>query len=117
MQRKKPSMPTEKRGQRLVNGVRWAWFCSRQCNGQAVGYTDRSGERALAGTRANQAKARERALRRLIEACKSVADVEGRVPIKAIVKVLMTEGRRDYLRGYAAGLYRERQRWERGHAA
>jgi hypothetical protein len=110
---KKRSFPVEALGMRIIDGVRWAWYCSRQCNGQAVGELPQTPANARAASRANVLKAERRMLARLVAVCRDVMDDQQRVPLKALVRAAMAEGRRQYGRGFGAGVYAERRRQSR----
>lgn len=103
--------PPSARGVRMVNGKRWRWCCSPACSAQdrmanGAGYAN-----ALKAGTVSTRKARERVLRRLIEACKPHLDERGRVDPKHLVKAVMYELR------MAGQRQRFRRRYHEGFAA
>jgi hypothetical protein len=106
---------TYKRGPRVIDGTRWAWFCSKACAGAANAEVAlRSPLRKARHTLWTQA-AQRRCLQRLVVACRDVIDANGKVDPKDFVRMMMRElmvarcqaadtGRRQVRRALSAGL-------------
>lgn len=108
MGRKEP-----KRGPRVIDGVRWRWFCSRVCASRQMGQ-DNCRTQVFRMAEAKHRQQRERVvLGRLVKAVKPFVDDSGRVPASALVKAAMMELRIAYHRGYCAGVLRRHPPQER----
>lgn len=90
------------RGDRIVDGVRWCWCCSRACNGSNRERLTPD-IRARIG-RANRETAERRVLERITAACKGAMDERGMVPAKAIARAWMLTVRQAYANGYSLAL-------------
>ena len=103
------------RGHRIVDGVRWCWYCSRQCNGSNK---DRLTPdiRARIG-RAHREMAERRTLKRIIEACKGAMDARGMVKAQTIARVWMEENRKAYSRGFTVAWHQGKRDRKKAEAA
>jgi hypothetical protein len=82
----------------VFDGIRWRWFCSAVCASQ-----QRAAEGRYDTRKASQANVRQqeaRTLRRLLEACKGHLDERGRVDPRDMVRAVMFELRKQYIRQY-----------------
>jgi hypothetical protein len=96
----------QKMGPRIIDGLKWCWFCSRACAMASRRYEFRS---VGAAQTAHQRKAFDRLFQRLVTACREVMDAEQRVPIRAMVKVMMRELRMARSRGATEQWHRHRR--------
>lgn len=88
------------RGLRIVDGLRWRWFCSKRCASfERMAHVD-GRQQCDAARRANIRRGEQRLLQRLVNLCKGARDANGKVDPKDMVKALMTEFRRQYQRQY-----------------
>jgi hypothetical protein len=93
---------------RIVDGVRWRWFCSKLCAARHAALT--SSGRRRAGWNEWCHQSRRNTIDRLIEACRPHLDERGRVDPKDLIGVVMRELRD--ARARAAELARRRLRSE-----
>lgn len=88
-----------KRPPRIIDGIRWGWFCSARCAARARNY---SSEHMHSIAKQNHLRCQRRILARLVAACKDVIDENGKVDPKDMVRVMMLELRGAYQRQYQA---------------
>jgi hypothetical protein len=93
-----------KRGWRMVEGVRWRWYCSRACAGAVHGRLTNRSPQFRAGQQAYRQQALQRRLARYIAICKDVMTPEGLVPLKSMVRVLAEVERTWHSRGWDAAM-------------
>jgi hypothetical protein len=87
--------PSRHYGVRVVDGIRWRWFCSTTCSAKNRIGLPMCHAQIVGLLRARQTRDAQKLLARLIEAAKADMDADGKVPIKAMVKVLAAEIRRE----------------------
>lgn len=95
VKRQKPGRyVSEQFGLRIVDGLRWAWFCGQRCSGRYKGrHSDQTGN-LLKAQRRMVANAERRVIERVVAALKPVMDAEGKAPVVAITKAVVAEYRR-----------------------
>jgi hypothetical protein len=98
-------VPPPKRGWRVVDGIRWAWFCSKSCS-SADARSRMSPERMHHGHRMWRRRNLERRFGELVKTLRSAIDEHGKVEVKTLAKFIVDRERQAYRRG--ASMMRER---------
>lgn len=83
--------PSVKFGARIVDGVRWHWFCGKACSGAEQGKIAAKGGWTAVAQAANRRKGRMVVLSRLVALTKPHVDADGRVDPKKLVEVMYRE--------------------------
>ena|ERR1041384_4644420 len=107
--RRRKGTTVDKRGPRIIDGIRWNWYCSPQCGGADLGVTNVLHPHFQAGSKALRLSAERRALARLMALCKGKMDEHQRVHVKDMVRAFMEERQAARLRGYSAAMLRLRR--------
>lgn len=102
-----------KRGDRMIDGKRWGWFCCRFCARRALGQSAYQSDRYVAAVQARQDEHARKALAEIVALCKGLMDENGKVEAKAMVKVFMQQRRRWKLTGYRNGFLMAERRYRR----
>jgi hypothetical protein len=95
-------------GDRIVDGVKWRWHCSRACTGKVFGPQVKGHPRTRASVVKQRASWFRRRLQGYIAQCEGVVTADGLVPIKAMVKVMAEIERKSYARGWTAAMLYQR---------
>lgn len=82
-------------GPRMVDGIKWRWFCSWTCNGIYRGRVNTGKGLHHAARKRNIDKARQRMVDRLVKAVKPHMDEQGKVYAKDFVTMFIKEVRRE----------------------
>lgn len=108
--RRKTGTIVPKCGDRIVDGLRWGWFCSQRCAGLTTGQKNYHLEAFKVSVRTRRERRIRSEIHRVKVLCEGVMDNEERVSLVDAVKILMREKVREYNRGYKAGQYIGRRR-------
>lgn len=103
------------RGHRIVDGVRWCWYCSRKCNGSNTARLSPE-IRARIG-RANHEASERRALKRIVALCQGAVDEHGMIAVKLLAKAWIIENRHAYARGFSVALLKWKRECQKKEAA
>ncbi len=98
--------PYGTKGPRIVDGLRWRWYCCKSC---AASDRTPSRDTMLKVARARVQAGQRRIMARLVAACKDHMDAQGKVDPRDFVKVMMRELQMQYQRQYQRGRFRDRK--------
>lgn len=109
VKRARASEQLTQRGPRIVDGVRYRWFCSRTCGGADTCLAQMASPQFLAGRARHNATQRQARITRIVAICRAQMTADGFVPVKEAAKALAALERRAYARGLDRGKQIARQ--------